>query len=59
MPLDDLFLTLDARWIRLFRAFKAVQEAETNLVLRAELKRAEHRLRIAYTMETEPKETSK
>jgi len=58
MPLDELLLSLDARWTRLFRAIKAVGDLEPNPSLLAELRVAEHKLRLAYTLENYPEETN-
>ncbi len=58
MPVDERFIGPAERWIRLFRALKAVREVETNPSLQAELRVAEHKLRLAYTLENYPKETT-
>jgi len=59
MPPADPLLTLDDRWKRLFRAFGAVKEREINPSLQAELRVAEHKLRLAYTLENYPEEAER
>ncbi len=56
MPADDLYLTPEARWKRLFWAFQMLRVMEHNPVLLAELRVAEHKLRLAYTLENYPEE---
>jgi hypothetical protein len=56
MRFVDPYLNLEARWKHLFRALKAVRESEINPALAAELRVAEHKLRLAYTLENYPEE---
>jgi hypothetical protein len=59
MPLNDFYLTTDDRWKRLFRSFEVLRKLETNPSLLADLRVAEHKLRLAYTLENYPEEATK
>lgn len=59
MPPDEPYLTPDAHWKRLFSVFKALRATEPNIVLQSELHVAEHKLRLAYTLENYPEEANR